>query len=500
MTSTLSSDRQLLAPDDSAAKATGTPKPAVPPGVWTVSIVVVVGAFMTQLDAAIVNLGLANIAAKLHAPLQTTQWIVSGYLLGLVIGLPLASWMSRRVGPGRLWLGALTAFTLFSAMCALSPNIQVLIAARLLQGVAGGLLLPAGQTVIAQAAGRELMGRVMSVVGSSLVLAPALGPILGGWVLQDLSWPWLFLINLPVGAVALWLGLRIIPRGTRADTSRFDSVGFALIGVALPLIAYAVRRLGQHSELSIISFYGPLLVGAVLLAIFVWRGRRVAEPLLKVRLFSDPQFAAASGLSFLVGMVEFGALVAWPLYFLVGRGYGLERTGLAMLGFAVGSTALIVSGRLTDRFGSGPVCLFGTLVMAVASASAALTDQGSSVLILEASLVLLGVGTAFSVVPAMTAAYTAVTPPDIPDAVTLNNILLRLGGAVGTSLMVAIIGNQLLHAKVNLGYFQAAFWVMSVLSVLSFLAAVALTVWSRPSRPALQAAPVRTSSDTRRHS
>jgi EmrB/QacA subfamily drug resistance transporter len=491
MKSALPSETPVL-PDSDAPVSTNTDRDSltVPRDVWIVSVVVVVGAFMTQLDAAFVNIGLKTVASDLHSTLQTTQWIVSAYLLALVIGLPLCSWTARRIGAGRLWLGALAAFTIFSAACALSPTIQALIASRVAQGFAGGMLLPAGMTVIAQAAGRNRMGRVMSVVGTALVLAPALGPILGSLTLAHLPWPWLFLINLPIGVIGLRLGRRIIPRGERENTARFDSPGFLLVGGALPLITYAISRTGRNSDLTSGAFYVPLLLGALALVVFARRSRRVAGPLLKVSLFSQRTFLAAAGLSLLVGLISFGALVLWPLYLQIVRGYGLVASGLAMLGFAVGSTPLPISGRLTDKFGGGRVCLFGTVLMAGACVPIALADRNSSLLVLEASLVLLGLGTAFCIIPAFTAANVAVDPSDIPDSVTLTNILLRLGGAVGTSMLVAIIGSQTSPTTATLTHFRAAFWTLSVFCLLSFLMAVALTRAESVDRTATR--PIRT--------
>jgi MFS family permease len=178
----------------------------VPPETWRIAWVIVIGAFMAQLDAALVNVGIATISRQLSASLDTTQWISTGYLLALAAGLPVCGWLSRRAGASRLWLSALAGFTVISGLCACAPTIAVLIVLRIAQGVAGGLLVPAGQTVIGQAAGPQRMGRLMSTAGIAIVIGPALGPALGGLLIAYLSWRWLFLVNLPIGAVALLLG------------------------------------------------------------------------------------------------------------------------------------------------------------------------------------------------------------------------------------------------------------------------------------------------------
>lgn len=465
----------------SGAPATAAPpaQAAVPREVWQISAVVVVGAFMAQLDGALVNIGLATIAGNLNSSLQTAQWIVSGYLLALVVGLPLCGWASRRVGPTRLWLWSVAAFTVTSVLCAVAGNIQLLIVFRVLQGIAGGLLLPVGQTVIAQAAGREAMGRVMSVVGAALVLAPALGPIAGGLLIAHASWPWLFLINIPVGLLALWLGFRILPRSTPQPVSGFDVTGFALVGLGLPAVTYAISSYGDNKDFGAPSFYGPLVAGAVVLVGFVLYSRRRSEPLLNLGLFAGRVFTAASVASFFAGAIQYGALVVWALYFQMVRGYGVVDSGLAMVGFALGAGLLPISGRLVDRFGGGPVALVGAVLTVVAAVPAALLPGGASLAEVEVFLFLLGVANALSVIPSSTAAYVSVRPPQVPDAVTLINIFLRLGGAVGASLCIAVLGGLTGDKAALVSAFHAAFWCVAGFGAVFTVFALALVLVGR---------------------
>jgi EmrB/QacA subfamily drug resistance transporter len=457
---------------------------AIPSRVWLIAFVIVIGAFMTQLDASMVNIVLAPLTRELHSTLGTTQWIVTAYMLGLVVGLPLAGAWARSLGAGRLWLASLGAFVLGSAACAGAPTAGVLIAARVLQGLAGGVMLPAGQTVIAQAAGKERLGRVMSVVGTALVLAPALGPIVGAETLIHLSWPCLFLVNIPVGAVALWLGLRVIPRGDRArQHARFDLLGFVLVGSSLPLITYAISRSWQYGAVDVGASVWPFALGMAALVAFTWHCWRAPTPLLRIRLFSNARFFASALLSFLVGLAEFGALVAWPLYFLVIGRFTLVHTGAAMLGFAAGSSALPISGRLTDRYGGGRVCLVGSAVLAAGYVLAAsVIGRHAPFLALEASLLMLGIGTSFTVVPTLTTAFVAVRPPDVGDAVAIVNIMLRVGGVVGITLAVAVIGNQTTQRTARLVPFQHAFTMMAVIAAVCGLGAAVLIAVSRARR------------------
>lgn len=452
--------------------------PTVPRHVWHVTVVVVVGAFMTQLDAALVNVGLATVADDLHASLRSTQWIVSGYLLALVVGLPLCGWGSQRLGAGRLWLWSLAGFTMSSVLCAAAADIRLLVLFRVLQGLSGGLLLPAGQTVIAQVAGRNLMGRVMSTAGMALVLGPAAGPVIGGLLIARASWQWLFLVNIPVGLAGLWLGRRLIPRGEPTRAARFDIPGFVLVGAGLSAATYAMSLPGQSGRLTLAGFYGPLLLGCAALAAFGLLSRRSAAPLLNTGLFANKVFTAAAVSSFLAGAIQFGALVIWALYFQLVRGYDVIETGLAMVGFAVGAATLPVSGRLTDRFGGGPVSLAGALVTTMAFIPAALLPKDAPLVVLEACLLLLGIGNALSVVPSSTAAYVTVDPPHIPDAVTLINIFLRLGGAVGAALLVSVLSSGSGGASA-VGSHRTAFWCLALFSLLAVAGSTCVVIASR---------------------
>jgi len=452
------------------------PVGTVPRSAWQVAAVVVVGAFMTQLDAALVNVGLATIAGKLGAELGVTNWIVSAYLLALVISLPLCGWLSRRVGAARLWMGALAGFTAVSALCAMAPNIQTLIVFRALQGLLGGLLLPAGQTVIAQVAGRAAMGRVMSTAGMALVLGPAAGPTVGGLLIAHASWPWLFLINVPIGLIGLWLGYRLMPRGGKETTPRFDTGGFLLIGLGLPLVTFSASQVGSPGGGARVAV--PLVIGAVVLAVFVRRSLRTAGPLLRTSLFANRAFAAAGVASFLAGAIQFGGLTIWALYFQLVLGDDVVGTGLSMIGFAVGAATLPLTGWLTDRFGGGPIAVAGALVTILAVLPMTLMPASAGLAALEACLLVLGIGNAMSVVPVSTAGYVTVDRSHVPDAVVLTNIALRLGGAVGAALLVAVLDGS--SAGSVTGQFHAAFRCLAYLAGGSLVAAALLSGYTRP--------------------
>ena len=220
------------------------------PEVKAIAIVVVIGAIMSILDTTIVNVALDTLSRDLGAPLSTIQWVSTGYLLALATVIPLTGWASERFGPKRVWMTAVSGFVVTSALCGLAWNADALIAFRVLQGFAGGMIMPVGMITLAQAAGPRHMGRVMSVVGVPMLLAPVFGPVLGGLLIEDLSWRWIFFVNLPVGIVGLILAARLLPSAPARGRSgaRLDLVGMALLSPGIAAIVYGLSEVASAAR------------------------------------------------------------------------------------------------------------------------------------------------------------------------------------------------------------------------------------------------------------
>src|ERR1700678_799101 len=216
------------------------------PQVWKITSVAVIGSFLSQLDATVVNVSLSTLAVELHSSLTAIQWVTSGYLLALALILPLNGWLVERIGAKALYLWCFAAFTLSSTLCGLAWSANALIAFRVLQGMSGGLLAPMTQMMIARAAGKH-MARIMGYAAVPILLAPLLGPVIAGAILQYASWRWLFLVNLPVGALASALAIFFLPND-REETQRrdLDLVGFALLSPGLVLFLYGSDHMGER--------------------------------------------------------------------------------------------------------------------------------------------------------------------------------------------------------------------------------------------------------------
>ncbi|WP_169946939.1 DHA2 family efflux MFS transporter permease subunit [Microbispora sp. H11081] len=471
-----------------APTAPGTRDAPISWPVWRLALVIAFGAFMSQLDTSVVNVGLDTIATDLRAGLDDAQWVANAYLIALGLSLPACGWLVRRYGAGPVWLASLAGFTLTSGLCALAGDIGWLVAFRVTQGLTAGLLLPAGQTVLGQAVGAHRLGRVMATLGIAVTLAPALGPALGGVLLHLGPWPWLFLVNLPLGALALYLGVRHVPRDRPAvRPASLDWPGLLLVAAGVPLLIYGLSAWGARGVFSGGSgggfggTLGPVAAGALALAAFARHTRRTTHPVLDLRLFANPAYAAATATAALTGAAMFGATLLFPLYFQLGRGAGVTGTGLALIPLGLGTALLLpVSGRLVDRFGGGIVSVYGGLAAVATTVPFALLRMDMNPAVVEGLLLLRGMALALAVTPAGIAAYQAVAPEQLADATTQVNILQRLGGALGGTVFAVV-----LTARLPLGVegaFHAAFWWLTAASVLGLAGAVWLTAAQRRAR------------------
>src|SRR5579859_2529173 len=262
--------------------------------VWRISAVVIIGSIMSILDTTIVNVALATLSHQLHSTIAEIQWVVTGYMLALAAVIPVTGWAARRFTARRIYIVSLILFTAGSALCGLATSTTELVAFRVLQGIGGGMILPVGQLMMAEAAGPKRMGRVMSVVAVPAMLAPILGPALGGIIVENLSWRWIFYVNLPIGILGVIAALRILGRGEPAPCERLDLRGLAFMATGLPLFTYGLAEIGQTGGFGSVKVIVPCLAGLVLIGVFCLHALRVKNPLLDLRLYRRPTFSTAS--------------------------------------------------------------------------------------------------------------------------------------------------------------------------------------------------------------
>jgi EmrB/QacA subfamily drug resistance transporter len=448
----------------------------VPAAVWRLAAIVAFGAVMAGLDTSVANVGLEVMGRDLGVSLAQVQWTTSAFLLALAAVLPACGWLGRRYGPGRVWLWALLGFTIASGLCALAPTVELLIVFRVLQGIAGGLLVPTGMTIVSQAAGPARMGRVLSVSAVPAIVAPAVGPVVGSLLLANLSWHWLFLINLPIGVVGLVLGMRTLPRGDGSPGDRIDLLGLVLAATGLALLIYGITGVAERNELGL-----PALgVGVVALALFAVRSLRRPDPLLDLRLVRNPIFGAAVAQMVFNGAALFGGMVVMPLYFQLMRGADIVSTGLLLVAFSLGAAAMFpVAGRLTDRYGGGAVATVGMLITVATTVPFALMPADVPLVWVEVLQVLRGIGLALSGTPAASAALASVERRQLPDANAGLNIVMRVGGASGGAIFVVILTDALASGVGPTAAFHGTFWALTAAAVAALGGAVWLLVEQR---------------------
>lgn len=433
--------------------------PRIPARVWKMAAVTGAGAFMAMLDSTVVNLAVESVRDEFGSTIPVVQWIVTGYLVALAVSLPATGWLGSRYGYGRVWTVSLAAFVVASALCALAPGVELLILARLMQGLAAGLMVPAGQAVIGAAAGPKQLGRLFAVIGVVVSLGPALGPAVGGLLLDFASWRWLFWINVPIGVAALAFARTLVPAGSVNTDRPLDLRGLFLLGVGLPALLYGATEFGSAgaSAAPIIA----VAVGVVMSVGFVLTALRASNPLIELRLLRDRTFAVATATTGLTGANMFGGLLLLPLYLQIEAGFGGADTGLMLLAMGLGSAAaLYVGGAMTDRYGAGPVILAGAGLL-ILTTIPFLFPYTPPTVALVLILVGRGVGIAWAQMPAMTAAYESVSEERIGDAATLVNIVQRVGGAVGAAGVVIVLSN----ASGDVSYA----WAFSALAAVSAL-------------------------------
>jgi EmrB/QacA subfamily drug resistance transporter len=457
--------------------------------VWLISGVVIIGSAMSILDTTIVNVALATLSRELHSTISQIQWVVTGYLLSLAAVIPLTGWAAQRFGTRRMYLTSLIVFTGGSMLCGISTSTAELVAFRVIQGVGGGMILPLAMMMMAGAAGPKRMGRVMSVVSMPMMLAPILGPTIGGLIVQNISWRWIFYVNVPIGVVAVIAALRVLPHGKSGSPRPLDIRGLAYVALGLPLFTYGLAEVGSTDGFTSTKVILPCLAGLALVAVFIAHAMRVPNPLLNLRLYRRPTFSTASAATFFLGAAMFGGMILLPLYLQNVRHESVVDTGLLNAPQGLGMALMMpFAGRLTDRLGGGPLALLGVTVTALATIPFALVGAHTSLAWLSVVLLVRGAGIGFSFMPAMTAAFAALDRSELPDASPQLNVVQRTGGSLGVAVLAVVLQRSLAGAHTAAaaaaGY-GTAFWVATGLTAVAVIPCIILLRAERAARRAL---------------
>jgi len=446
-----------------------------------VAVVYVCGMIMNSLDSTIVNVALATLSREFDVTPAAIESVVIGYLVSLAIFIPASGWLGDRFGTKRIFLTALLIFTIASALCGMAQSLNQLVAFRVLQGIGGGLLTPVGMAMLYRTfppKERVAVGRILMF---ALIIGPASGPILGGLLIEQLSWRWTFYVNIPVGLAALLFGILFLDEHREPDAGRFDIPGFLLAGAGFGLLMFGLSE-GPSYGWSEPTILGPVFAGAAILVVFVLFELRVSSPMVQLRLLGNRLFRSTLLVSFFATMSFIGTLFLVPLYLQEGRGDSPLSSGLTTFPEAIGvlaSTQLVA--KLYPRVGPRRLMAFGLTWVAFAITLLSFIGADTSAWLVRGLMFMLGTGMAFIFLPNQAASLATITREQTGRATTFMSVQRQLGAAFGVALLSSVLAGVGLTSvdaagieSPNVSAYRAAFLTAAVLAVIG--AAFALKV------------------------
>jgi EmrB/QacA subfamily drug resistance transporter len=469
-----------------------------------VSVVFVAAMFMNIMDTTIVNVALPTIGRQFHVPADSVDTVAIGYLVSLAVFIPVSGWLGDRLGSRRVLLASIVVFTVASALCGLAQSVGELVGFRILQGIGGGMMVPVGMALLFRTFPPAERVRASSILVVPTALAPALGPVLGGLFVTELSWRWVFYVNLPIGIAALVFGLVFLEAHDSQVAGRLDVAGFVLSGAGLGLLMYGVSE-GPFKGWGQPLIASTIAVGAALLVAMVIVELRSAAPLIDIRLFRDGLFRNANIVMGLGSVSFLGILFIVALFFQDGLGQSALQSGLSTFPEALGVMlgAQVVSRFLYPNLGPRRVMFTGLLVLTAALALMSLVDSTADLWWMRVLMFVMGYGMAHVFTSAQAAGFATISGADTARASTVFNALRQLGGALGVALLSTVVAEIGPVSRVgarlvpHLTAYHAAFLAAAAISLVAAGAALriddagAASTMVRRRRPAQARTPER---------
>jgi DHA2 family multidrug resistance protein len=413
---------------------------------WAVALTVTLATFMEVLDTSIANVALPHIAGSLGASQEEATWVLTSYLVSSAIILPISGWISNRIGRKRFYMTCVVLFTASSLLCGLAPTLPLLILARIIQGLGGGGLAPSEQAILADTFSVEKRGQAFALYGTAVVIAPAIGPTLGGWITDNYNWHWIFFINLPIGMLSLWLSNRMVedPPNIKARMKLklpIDFVGLALVASGVGFLEFFFDK-GQEKD----WFGDPMIttvawVAAILLSTFVWWEWRHPDPIVDLKLLKNRNFGTAVFLQLVLGMVLFGSTVLIPQYLQTLLGYTAERAGMVLspAGFVMMFGMAIAGRSLTWKIDPRLTVMLGYFAVALGILNLTRLSLDSSYGTATEWRMLQVIGLPFIFIPISTLNYVGVPRSKSNQISSLSNFARNMGGSIGTALLTTFL-------------------------------------------------------------
>lgn len=491
-----------------ATLAAATPRPARATSPFLISLTVMLGMIMAIVDGTVVNVGLNTIAGTLGSSLDDAAWVVTGYLLASVITMPLNGWLTAKFGRKRFYAGCVAIFTIASLLCGTATTIWQLTFYRILQGFGGGALQPTAQAIIFETFPPGKRGMATAIFGLGAMVGPALGPLMGGYIIDNATWPLLFLVNIPIGIVAFFMTIAFIPDPHYLEKPKggIDWLGLALLSTGVGAIQYVLER-GQHDDWFDSSTIVLLTaVSVIATAWFLIKTLRDPHPLVDLRSFRFPTFVFGNLLLTVVGFGLYGTSLIMPLFFQTSMGMTAYDTGVALLPGALATAAsMIVVGRLMQVVDARLLTAVGLVLSAWSCWALGDLNQYAGVGDIFWPRLIQGLGMGLMFVPVTTAMLSPLPKNELASATGVSMLVRQLGASVGIAVLTTLLASEttvawmalaggVTHARgASMGQINAllmqsatviAYSYLFRICALVFVAALALVPFMRPARTA----------------
>src|SRR5229473_1830275 len=410
---------------------------------WLIAAAVMLATFMEVLDTSVANVALPHIAGNLSATPEESTWVLTSYLVSNAIILPAANWLGRYFGRKRFLIVCITIFTLSSALCGAATSLGMLIVARIAQGAGGGALQPIAQAVLMESFPREKRGSAMAVFGLGVVVAPIIGPTLGGWITDNYSWRWIFYINIPIGILAIFMARTFIedpPYIKNQRPGRIDYIGFGLMALALGAVQLVLDK-GQEAEWFASSFITWVTIFAVVAAIsFVIWELRSNDPIVDLRVLLNRNFAVGTSLMVVMGIVLYGTIALLPLFLQTLLGYPAVASGMAVSPRGIGAVvSMLIVGRLIGKVRSRYLIMFGFTVLGYSTYQFSNINLEISIASIVWPSIMSGFAMGFIFVPLTTLALGTLSNEQMGNALGVFNLMRNTGGSVGIATVTTLL-------------------------------------------------------------
>lgn len=422
---------------------------------WAIALTVTMATFMEVLDTSIANVALPHIGGTLSATQEEATWVLTSYLVSNAVVLPISAWIATMIGRKRFYMSCVALFTISSFFCGIAPSLPVLILCRVLQGAGGGGLAPSEQSILADTFPPEKRGMAFAMYGMAVVVAPAIGPTLGGWITDNASWRWIFFINIPIGIISLLLTNRLVEdppyiKEERKKLASIDYIGLGLITLGIGCLQVVLDK-GQQEDWFASDYITAFTLFAVTcLIIFVFWEWQQEHPIVDVRLFKMRNFATASAFMFLLGMVLFGTTVLIPQFLQSQLGYTAELAGKALSPAGLVMMCLMpVAGFLITRVDARAMMAGGFFITSMALFHMSGIYLGIDFRTAMFYRIYQVLGMAFVFIPNNTLAYVGIPREKNNQVSGMINLMRNIGGSIGISMLTTFIARR---SQVNASY------------------------------------------------